>query len=193
MRRKRIETKRRAQAAAEAAANQGETGIEMKTNPMSSKGQAARSDKKTSTLTPAEKKAALARHKALSKPILGKKKNSKNKEMEAHVGNLRAVSSFFSVVFFCLPCRSHNKRTHMHIFSDIIPANVLTCPPYFLKCYRWSVLKNDPNFPSGSHCLAKILTRACTKKWAIYSSLSSCCPKVWLTPDLLGLVAVSQI
>jgi hypothetical protein len=42
-------------------------------------------------LTPAEKKAALARHKALSKPILGKKKNSKNKEMEAHVGNLRAM------------------------------------------------------------------------------------------------------
>jgi hypothetical protein len=92
MRRKRIEVKRRAEAAAEAAGNRGESGIEMKNNPMQKKGQAAGSGKKKPALTLAEKKVALARHKALSKPILGKKKDAKNKEMQAHVGNLRSVS-----------------------------------------------------------------------------------------------------
>ena len=103
MRRKRIEAKRRAEAAAEAANFQDHDGIEMKSNPLTSNKQAASSA--TKSLTPQEKKAALARHKKLSKPILGSKKDPLNKEMEAHVGNLRSVSLLYNIyipVYFFL-------------------------------------------------------------------------------------------
>lgn len=86
LRRKRREERRRNQAGA--ASNS--SGVKMKNNPMNKNN--STTDTTKSTVTEEEKQKAIARHKRLSKPILGEKKSSKNKEIEAHVNNLRAVS-----------------------------------------------------------------------------------------------------